>query len=112
MSRPKRRIFTVGYREYLVSISGGAIDQDGNVPLRVSIGARIGKRSFCLIRGLTNRSFWNDYPNIEAWQQSSVSITPSVACGLIALAHSQGWDPEGSKANFELQITNEAIRSI
>ena len=111
MPKARGRIYQVAGREYAVAISAGELDEENNVRLRISIQAHFGNRTFCLVRGVTNRSFWHDYPNIEAMTKVSISLTPSVACGLIVLAHSTGWDPEASKSNFELIATRATIRA-
>ena len=112
MPKAKGRVFQIDGREYAVAISPGGFDEGGNVRLRISIRAHFGNRSFCLVRGVTNRSFWHDYPDIEEMRKASISIGPRQACGFVALAHSMGWKPEASKSNFELQATKEIIRAI
>ena len=106
MAMPKRaRIYHVEGREYAVAISGGELDPQGNVPLRISIRAHFGTQSFCTVRGITNRSFWHDYPDIKEMRGIAISITPRYVCALIAWAHSSGWNPDVSKSNCELQAT-------
>lgn len=95
-----------------MSISPRGFDRDNNVRLRVSFRAQFGSRSVCLVRGLTNRSFWLDYPQIEAMRAAAISITPKVVGGLIRLARQKGWDPDASKSNFELSIDREVERAL
>jgi hypothetical protein len=95
-----------------VSISDAAIDQEGNVPLQISIRAQFGSRSVCLVRGLTNRSVWHDYPETEKMRAAAISITPKVVCGLIRLAQRDGWDPGASNSNFELSADLDVIRAL
>jgi hypothetical protein len=99
-------------REYAVSVSGGEVDETQEVHLRVSFRALFGSRSVCLVRGLTNRSFWHDYPNLDKMRSESISLSPKVVCVLIRRAHSEGWSPETSKSNFEMLATKETIRAI
>ena len=107
----RNRPYTVDGRDYSVSISTAGFDQDKNVRLRISFRAQFGTRSFCLVRGLTNRSFWQDYPDIEAMRAAAISITPGIVCGLIRLAHNEGWNPDASKSNFELAVDREELLS-
>jgi len=106
------RIYRVGGREYAVSIRGGKLDTLGDVPLSISIRAHFGTRSCCTVRGLTNRWFWHDYPDIEKMRQVAISITPRHVCALIAMTHSRGWNPDASKSNFNLPATREDIRAL
>ncbi|MCL4855051.1 MAG: hypothetical protein KJZ78_27125 [Bryobacteraceae bacterium] len=113
MAMPREsRTYQIEGREYAVSISAGKLDEQGNVPLQISIRAHFGTRSFCTVRGVTNRSFWHDYPDIEKMRKTAISITPRHVCALIARAHSQGWNPDTSKANCELPATREDIRGL
>jgi hypothetical protein len=113
MAMPKgSRIYRVGKKEYAVSVRGGRPDALGDVPLRISIRAHFGTRSCCTVRGLTNRCFWHDYPEIEEMRRNAVSITPRHVCALIVMAHSKGWNPETSKSSFDLPATREDIRAL
>jgi hypothetical protein len=114
MAMPKStgRIYRIEGREYAVSISAGKIDKAGDVPVRISMRANFGKRSFSLVRGVTNRSFWDDYPYIEEMRKVSISLTPRIVCRLIALAHARGLSPETSKSSFQFVATRETIRAI
>jgi len=112
MPKAKGRIVHVDGQSYEVSVSAGSIDEEQNVPLRISIRAQFGSQGFCVVRGVTNRSFWHDYPNIEEMRAASISVGPRQLCGLIALARSQGWDPSTSKSTFELNATRDTIRQL
>ena len=112
MRKEKPRKYVVADREYAVSISVGKIDKEDNVHMRISFRAHFGNRSVCLVRGVTNRSFWHDYPEVEQMRKDSISVTPKVVCALIAQAHSAGWNPETSKTNFELVVSKESIREL
>ncbi|WP_254512924.1 hypothetical protein [Anatilimnocola floriformis] len=104
----KTRPYAIDGRDYSVSISATAIDFDGNVPLCVSFRAEFGNRSVCQVRGLTNRSFWHDYPE----NTPRISLTPKIVCQLIRYAHVQGWDPVGSKSNMELSADQELLHTL
>jgi len=113
MAMPKHsRIYQFEGREYAVSISAAKLDEQGNVALHISIRADFGTRSFCTVRGVTNRSFWHDYPDIEEMRKIAISITPRHLSALIARAHSSGWNPGASKSNFELLATRMDIQAL
>lgn len=112
MARPKPRNYTIDGKPYAISISGGEIDRDQNVHLHVTFRALFGYRSCCLLRGLVNRSYWHDYPNIEQMRAQSISLTPRIVCELVRLAHSKGWKPETDKANLELDATDDDFRTL
>jgi hypothetical protein len=112
MAKPKSRIYQIEGREYAASISAGHVDKEDNVALRISIRAHFGTRSFCTVRGVTNRSYWHDYPYIEEMRKIAISIAPRHVCALVAWAHSKGWDPIASKSNFELLANREDIRAL
>jgi hypothetical protein len=99
-------------QSFLLSIADGKIDQEGNVPIQITCRAEFGARSVCLIRGLTNRSFWHDYPEIEEMRANAISITPKVACDLIRHARQLGWDPEACKSNFEMAADHELLKML
>ena len=110
-SRP-RQPYTVDGRDYKVSISDAGFDQEKNVRLDISFRAQFGTRSACQVRGVTNRSFWQDFPEIEQIRAAAISITPKVVCELIRLAHRKGWDREASRSNFELLADREMVRAF
>ena len=66
----KPRSYSVDGKDYAVSISDAALQPGGDVLLRVSFRAKFGSRSVCLVRGLTNRCFWHDYPETEKMRPS------------------------------------------
>ena len=119
MSVPRRhgrskanRPFVVDGREYLVSISDGGFDAEDRVIVRITFRARAGG-GVCLVRGITNRSFWMDYPfDVQKWRAKVISITPRVLCELIRLVHRKGWEPQKSRANFELVVDRETAGAL
>ena len=112
MRKLKPRNFTIDGKPYAVSISAGEIDREQDVHLHVAFRALFGNRSVCLVRGLTNRSFWHDYPAIEEMREKSISITPKIVCDLVRLARRSGWSPESCKSNFEFLATKDDIRVL
>jgi len=97
-------------KPYAVSISEGEIDAEGNVHLDITFRALFGNRSVCLVRGVTNRSYWQDYPAIDEMRARAVSVTPKVAYYLVRIAHARGWNPETCKSNFEMNASKADIR--
>lgn len=111
--RPRRsRPFQVDGREYAVTIAAAGRDSEENVQMRVTIRAQFASRSVCVLRGLTKRAYWVDYPNFDVQGAGAISITPQAICVLIRHARQQGWNPEASKSNFELTIDNEVFRAL
>jgi hypothetical protein len=104
--------YTVDGRAYLVSVSPADLDEEDNVRLRVTFRAEFGARSVCLVRGLTNRAYWQDHSEFEKYNATVISITPQIVCGLIRLAHQAGWDPEASKSNFEFLADRDVVRAL
>jgi hypothetical protein len=115
MSAPRmgiagREAFEIDGRDYLVSISAARYDAKLNVvPMRVTFRAQFGTRSVCLVRGITNQSF---YESSREEMKKRISITPKVVCEMIRAAHRAGWDPEGSRTNFEWIVDREVVRTV
>jgi hypothetical protein len=80
--------------------------------LRVTVKAQYGVRAVCLVRGLSRRSFWHDFPDVEQARNEAISITPKVVCGLIRLALERGWEPEVSRSNFNLAVDRDVVRAL
>lgn len=111
--RPRRsRPFQVDGRDYAVTIATAGLDAEENVQMRATIRAQFGSRSVCIVRGLTSRAYWLDYPNVDTHDAGAISITPQAVCVLIRHARQHGWDPEGAKSNFELRIDNDEFRTL
>jgi hypothetical protein len=112
MQRSKPRDYVIDGRPYAVTISAAHIDEERNVHLRVTFRALFGTRSVRTVRGITNRSFWHDYPHIEEMRAKSISLTPKAVCELVRLAHRAGWTPENCRSNFEFHTTTDDIRAL
>jgi hypothetical protein len=112
MRKSVPRDYTIDGKPYSVSISAGKIDREGDVHLRVTFRALYGTRSVCLVRGVTNRSYWHDYPDVESMRERSISLTPRVVCELVRLAHRAGWAPATVRSNFRVDVTRDDIRAI
>ncbi len=79
------------------------------VLMRVTFRAQFGTRSVCLVRGITNQSA---YESSREEMKKRISITPRVVCEMIRQAHRAGWDPVGSRKNFECAVDREVVRGI
>ena len=112
MPKSKRRNYTIDGKPYAVYVSPGDVDHEDSIRLRVTFRALFGTRSVCLVRGLTNRSYWRDYPDIEQMRERSISLTPKIVCGLVRLAIRAGWSPEDAKSNFEFEATKDDVRAL
>jgi hypothetical protein len=109
----KRKRFTVDEQAYQVSIS---VNVEEVPQLCVTIRADYGKRSCCIIRGLKNYNcFWNygEY-NKEDFSEmrDTIEVTPKMIAALIQHAKEQGWSPDTSKSNFNLEMTNTQAKAL
>jgi len=104
-----RKPFKVDGRDYLVPISDAGFDGQLRVCMRVTFRAQFGTRSVCLVRGITNQSSYESSPQE---MKKRISITPKVVCEMIREAHRAGWDPVGSRTNFEWVVDREVVREI
>jgi hypothetical protein len=109
----QRKPFTVDGHRYKVSVT--AI-YDAHVNLRVAVRAEFGNRSYCTIKGLRNVDYYYNYgywdnPTFSE-TSDTVSITPRLIASLIRYARNNGWSPETSKSNLQLEITNEDAKSL
>lgn len=86
------------------------------VPLRVTVRADFGTRSFVTIRGLQNYDYFHHYGH---WAQEGhsaetdkIEITPRMLAALIHYAHDNGWSPESENSNRHLAITNIDAKAL
>ena len=100
------------HQPYLYAVSARGMDENENVIMCVTIRADYGSRSVCIFRGILNRSYWHDYPEIEKTMQGTISITPAIVSKLIDYAHANGWDPVTSRSNIELVVDNDLVKSL
>lgn len=97
---------------YLYAVADRGMDENENVIVTVTIRADYASWSVCIFRGIRNRSYWQDYPDLEKIKTGTVPITPAVVSKLIDYARGEGWDPETSRSNIELTIDNEFVNSL
>ena len=112
MPNPKGKPYDVDGKPYTVAISVADIDEQNCVHLRVTIRAEYGTRSFCTVKGLVNRSYWHDYPDIEEMRKRTISITPALICHIIRHALVTDWDPESDAQNQSLLLDNEFLAGL
>ncbi len=65
MPKPKGKKFLVDGKSYEVAIGVRDIVDGDDVRMKITIAAAFGHKSFCLVKGLINRSYWHDYPYIS-----------------------------------------------
>jgi hypothetical protein len=112
MPKSKGKQYEVDGRSYCVAISVSEIDEADAVHLRVTIQAGYGTRSFCIVKGLVNRSYWHDYPDIEEMRKRTISITPAVVCHIIRHTLNTEWNPDSEKANRAILLDNQFLATL
>ena len=109
----QRKPFAVDGNRYVVSITA---TYEARVMLRVTIRAAFGNRSYCTVKGLQNVDYYHNYGywDDETFSEASdtISITPRLIASLIRYARDNGWSPESSKSNRQLEITNLDAKSL
>jgi hypothetical protein len=109
----QRKPFIVDGHRYEVSVTAS---YEADVKLRVTIRAGFGNHSCCTIRGLRNFDYYHNYGywNDEAFSEvnDTISITPRFIASLIRYARHNGWSPDTSKSNLQLDITNLDAKSL
>jgi hypothetical protein len=109
----QRKVFVVDGHRYEVSVTALYAT---HLKLRVTIRADFGTRSYCTITGLHNveyyynYGYWDDATFSEA--SDTISITPRLIASLIRWARNNGWSPEASKSNQQLEITNLDAKAL
>ena len=107
MPKSKSKKLIVDNQHYTVGLSGGPFDSDEMVPIRLSIRAEFGHRSFCTVRGLVNSWRYGGYWYDDSATPTNIQITPASCCEIIRLARKRGWSPDRQKTNFEMEISSE-----
>ena len=80
------------------------------IQLRLTIRADFGYRSFCTFSGLQNFDYYYNYGH---WNDlASISITPRMISSLIRYARRNGWEPDSSKANQQINLTNNDVETM
>jgi hypothetical protein len=105
-----RSPMTVDGKPYEASLNATYPDDSGPIAIRVTIRADYGHRSVCIFRGFTNLEYWFNYGEYDP--EKVIAITPRVIADLIRFAHTQGWDPDRSKSNVEIEADNSVIRQL
>jgi len=103
----RQRPFTVDNQRYEASLTAMYADA---IQLRLTIRADFGYRSFCTFSGLQNFDYYHNY---GLWNGiDSISITPRMIIALIRYARCNGWEPESSKSNQQINLTNKDAESL
>lgn len=80
------------------------------IQLRLTIRADFGYRSFCTFNGLQNFDYYYNYGD---WNDiDSISITPRMIKALICYARRNGWEPDSSRSNQQINFTNQDAKSL
>ena len=80
------------------------------VQLRLTIRADFGNRSFCTFNGLQNFDYYHNYGHWDV--VDSIAITPRVISALIRYARRNGWEPDSSKSNQQINLSNRDAESL
>lgn len=109
----KRKRFVVDGHRYEVSVTA---TYEARITLRVTIRANFGNHSYCTINGLQNVDYYHNYGywDEETFSEASdtISITPRLIASLIRYARNNGWSPETSKSNLQIETTNLDAKSL
>src|SRR6476620_11899570 len=97
----KRKPFVIAGNPYRISLTARFEKDPDPVSIRVTIQAYYGQRSTCIVRGLHNYDYWDNYGCDPSLIQP-FAVTPKVLCQIVQLAHDRGWDPVNSKSNCEV----------
>lgn len=103
----RKKPFNVDNQRYEASLTAKYADA---IQLRLTIRADFGNHSFCTFSGLQNFDYYHNYGR---WDDiDSIAITPRLICALIRYARRNGWEPEASKSNRQIDLTNPAAKSL
>lgn len=103
----RKKPFIVDNQRYEASLTAMYAEV---IHLRLTIRADFGYRSFCTFNGLQNFDYYHNYGH---WDDiDSIAITPGVISSLIRYARRNGWDPESSKSNQQINLTNRDAESL
>ena len=113
MAMPKKglRKLVINQRRYFASVSGGRINESGDVPISFVVHPDGNDRAKLIVKGITSRDYWYDFPDTEKTQELGVAITPKNMVCVIEHCLAEGWDPDGTgQTNFS--IDNEKLAAI
>lgn len=103
----RKKPFIVDNQRYEASLTAMYAEA---IQLRLTIRADFGYRSFCTLNGLQNFDYYHNYGH---WDDiDSISVTPRMICALIRCARRNGWDPDSSKSNQQINLTNRDAESL
>jgi hypothetical protein len=103
----RQQPFAVDDQRYEASLTAMYADA---IQLRLTIRAEFGYRTFCTFIGLQNFDYYQNYGH---WNDiDSISITPRMIIALIRYARRNGWEPDSSKSNQQINSTNKDAESL
>lgn len=103
----RHKPFVVDGQRYLASLTA---NYEEFVRLRVTVRADFGTRSFCTFNGLHNFDYYFNYGH---WNETdTITVTPRLIAVLIRYGRHNGWNPEASKSNCQIDITNTNAKAI
>ena len=98
--------FIVDNQRYEASLTAMYADA---IQLRLTIRADFGYRSYCTFKGLQNFDYYHNYGH---WDDiDSIAITPRMISVLIRYARQNGWKPDTSKSNQQINLSNQDAKS-
>ncbi len=103
----RNKPFIVDNQRYDASLTALYAD---TIHLRLTIRADFGYRSFYTFNGLQNFDYYHNYGHWDAIE--SIAITPRLISALIRYARRNGWEPESSKSNQQINLTNRDAESL
>lgn len=103
----RQKSFIVDNQRYEASLTAMYADA---IELRLTLRADFGYRSFCTFYGLQNFDYYYNYGH---WDEiESIAITPRMISALIRYARRNGWEPDSSKSNQKINLTNQDAKSL
>lgn len=111
MPRNGLRKLVVDGQTYFVSLSGKRLDAAGNVPISFVAHLEGNDATKLVVKGITSRRFWHDYPNAEQFVDGVFRVTPRIAVTIIRHGISQGWDPKG-KGQTTVELRNGELQAM
>jgi hypothetical protein len=103
----RQKPFIVDDQRYEASLTAMYADA---IQLRLTIRADFGYRSFCTFNGLQNFDYYHNYAH---WNDiESIAITPRMISALIRYARRNGWEPDSSKSNQQIDVTNKDAKFL
>ncbi|MEM8945479.1 MAG: hypothetical protein AAGD11_09860 [Planctomycetota bacterium] len=113
MAMPKKglRKLVIDGKGFYVSVKGRALTDAGDVPLSFVVHLEGNDRAKLLIKGITSRDYWIDFPDIEKYSDRALTLTPKSIVAVIRHCIAEGWEPDGT-GQTNVQLDNSKLESI